>query len=165
MDSNPTAFTSTSGIVHVSRKEFLDIQVTTECRFTLKRVFDMIRTYSHSTSQMLLIIENFCSIWKEVKMTNFNLFTSLILSQYFVKYTLNLGLFFHTWLCFKAFVASSLSWIVSDKAIRLSWHKTSFLICESPLSFLFNHLSHDCSRWKSQINTLQSVMKKTKARI
>ena len=108
---------------------------------------------------MLRIIENSCSIWKEVKMTNFNLFTSLILSQYFVKYTLNLGLFFHTWLCFKAFVASSLSWIVSDQAIRLSWHKTSFLICESPLSILFNHLSHDCSRWKWQINTLQSVVK------
>ena len=30
----------------VSSKEFLDIQATTECRFTLKLVRDMIRTYS-----------------------------------------------------------------------------------------------------------------------
>ena len=30
----------------VSRKEFLDIQATAKCRFTLKRVFDMIRTHS-----------------------------------------------------------------------------------------------------------------------
>ena len=32
----------------VSRKEFLDIQATMKCRFTLKRVHDMIRTYIHS---------------------------------------------------------------------------------------------------------------------
>ena len=31
----------------VSSKEFLDIQATIECRFTLKRVHDMTRTYSH----------------------------------------------------------------------------------------------------------------------
>ena len=30
----------------VSMKEFLDIQATIECGFTLKRVRDMIRTYS-----------------------------------------------------------------------------------------------------------------------
>ena len=30
----------------VSGKEFLDIQATTECRFTLKRIRDMTRTYS-----------------------------------------------------------------------------------------------------------------------
>ena len=29
-----------------SREEFLDIQATIECGFTLKRVRDMIRTYS-----------------------------------------------------------------------------------------------------------------------
>ena len=31
----------------VLSKEFLDIQTTIECRFTLKRVRDMIRTHSH----------------------------------------------------------------------------------------------------------------------
>ena len=31
----------------VSSKEFLDIRATIECRFTLKRVRDMTRTYSH----------------------------------------------------------------------------------------------------------------------
>ena len=28
-----------------SSKEFFDIQATTECKFTLKRVSDMVRTY------------------------------------------------------------------------------------------------------------------------
>ena len=37
----------TSDIAPVSSKEFLDIQGTTECGFTLKRVRDMTRTYSH----------------------------------------------------------------------------------------------------------------------
>ena len=41
------AVTYTSDIAPALRKEFLDIQATLECRFTLKRVFDMIRTYSH----------------------------------------------------------------------------------------------------------------------
>ena len=36
----------TSDIVPVSSNEFLDIQATIECGFTLKRVRDMIRTYS-----------------------------------------------------------------------------------------------------------------------
>ena len=31
-----------------SSKEFLDIQATIECGFTLKRVRDMTRTYSHT---------------------------------------------------------------------------------------------------------------------
>ena len=36
--------------VSVSSKEFLDIQETIECRFTLKRLHDMIRTYSQINS-------------------------------------------------------------------------------------------------------------------
>ena len=32
-------------VAPISSKDFLDIQATTECRFTLKRVCDMIRTY------------------------------------------------------------------------------------------------------------------------
>ena len=36
----------TSDIAPVSSKEFLDIQATVECRFTLKRVRDMTITYS-----------------------------------------------------------------------------------------------------------------------
>ena len=42
--SNPVAATSTSNILSVSSKEFLDIHATTECRFTLKCVCGMIRT-------------------------------------------------------------------------------------------------------------------------
>ena len=35
-----------SDIAPVSSKEFLDIQATIECGFTMKRVRDMIRAYS-----------------------------------------------------------------------------------------------------------------------
>ena len=43
---SPVAVTYTSDFVPVSGKEFLDIQATIECGFTLKRIRDMIRTYS-----------------------------------------------------------------------------------------------------------------------
>ena len=45
MGSNPVAVTSPSDFAPASSKEFLDIQATTECGFTLKRVRDMIKTY------------------------------------------------------------------------------------------------------------------------
>ena len=35
--------------MHVSSEEFLDIQATIECRFTLKCIRDMIITYNHLT--------------------------------------------------------------------------------------------------------------------
>ena len=38
----------TSDFALASSKEFLDIQATTEYGFTVKRVHDMKRTYSHS---------------------------------------------------------------------------------------------------------------------
>ena len=44
--SNPVAVTSPSDFAPASGKEFLDIQATIECGFTLKRVRDMIKTYS-----------------------------------------------------------------------------------------------------------------------
>ena len=47
VDSSPVAVIYTSGIAPVLSKEVLDIQATTVCGFTLKRVRDMIRTYSH----------------------------------------------------------------------------------------------------------------------
>ena len=43
---SPVAVTSTSDFASVSSKEFLDVQETIECGFTLKRVRDMTRTYS-----------------------------------------------------------------------------------------------------------------------
>ena len=46
--SDPIAVISTSDIASVSSKEFLNIQATTECRFTLKRVRNMIRTHSYT---------------------------------------------------------------------------------------------------------------------
>ena len=44
--SSPVAVTYTSDFAPASSKEFLDIQATIECGCTLKRVFDMIRTYN-----------------------------------------------------------------------------------------------------------------------
>ena len=44
-------FFKTSDIAPVSSKEFLDIQATIECGFTLKRVRDMIRTYSQTKAK------------------------------------------------------------------------------------------------------------------
>ena len=44
--SNPVAATYTSDVVSVLSRRFLDIHTTTECRFTLKCVRDMIITYS-----------------------------------------------------------------------------------------------------------------------
>ena len=44
--SSPVGVTSTSDIVPVSSKEFLDIQAAIGCGFTLKRVRDIIRIYS-----------------------------------------------------------------------------------------------------------------------
>ena len=42
----PSCITETSDIPPVSSKKFLDIQANIECRFTLKCLCDMIRTYS-----------------------------------------------------------------------------------------------------------------------
>ena len=46
LGSNPVAVTKTSDIAPGSSKEFLDIQATMECGFTLKHVRDIIKTYS-----------------------------------------------------------------------------------------------------------------------
>ena len=47
LGSSPVAVTSPSDFAPASSKEFLDIQATIECGFTLKRIRDMTRTYSH----------------------------------------------------------------------------------------------------------------------
>ena len=46
LGSSPVAVTSPSDFAPASSKEFLDIQATIECGFTLKRVRDMTRTYN-----------------------------------------------------------------------------------------------------------------------
>ena len=60
--SNPVAVTSPSDFAPASSKEFLDIQATIECGFTLKRVRDMIKTYS----QMLLIMEICLHVFRQL---------------------------------------------------------------------------------------------------
>ena len=45
--SSPVAVTSPSDFAPASSKEFLDIQATIECGFTLKCVREMTRTYSY----------------------------------------------------------------------------------------------------------------------
>ena len=47
LGSSPVAVTSPSDFMPASSKEFLDIQATIECGFTLKHVRDMTKTYSH----------------------------------------------------------------------------------------------------------------------
>ena len=57
--SNLAAVTSILDTASVSSKEFLGIQAARECRFTLKRVHDMIRTCSRSKlGYVLNIMEN-----------------------------------------------------------------------------------------------------------
>ena len=48
LGSSPVAVTSLSDFAAASSKEFLDIQATIERGFTLKRVRNMTRTYSHN---------------------------------------------------------------------------------------------------------------------
>ena len=50
LGSSPVAVTSPSDFAHASSKEFLDIQATIECGFTLRRVRDMTRTYRQVSS-------------------------------------------------------------------------------------------------------------------
>ena len=59
---SPVAVTSPSDFAPGSSKEFLDIQATIDCGFTLKRVRDMTRTYTqmHRTDNYS---ENSCIIW------------------------------------------------------------------------------------------------------
>ena len=52
LGSSPVAITSSSDLAPVSSKEFLDIQATIECGFTLKRVRDMTRTYSQCMTRL-----------------------------------------------------------------------------------------------------------------
>ena len=48
LGSSPVAVTSPSDYAPASSKEFLDIQATIECGFTLKRVRDMTKSYRQS---------------------------------------------------------------------------------------------------------------------
>ena len=71
MGSSPVAVTESSDIALVSSKEFLDYQATIECGFTLKRVRDMIKTYSTSltniSTEMKKQIGICNSIWYVIK--------------------------------------------------------------------------------------------------
>ena len=50
-----------SDLASASSKEFLDIQATIECGFTLKCVLDMIKTYSHDSEVFHLL--GLCNLW------------------------------------------------------------------------------------------------------
>ena len=64
--SNPVAVTSPSDFAPASSKEFLDIQATIECGFTLKRVRDMIKTYS----QVDVYLNEPIKIVEQIKLAN-----------------------------------------------------------------------------------------------
>ena len=55
----------------VSRKEFLDIQATIGCIFTLKRVLDMIRTYSQLKKKQFTDL--FSLAWSESQLKKISL--------------------------------------------------------------------------------------------
>ena len=61
----------TSDFAPASSKEFLDIQATIECGFTLKRVRDIIRTYSQYNHMNVLANENellkYIEIWNKIE--------------------------------------------------------------------------------------------------
>ena len=65
LGSNPVALTSPSDFAPASSKEFLDIQTTIECGFTLKCVHDMTRTYSqmHRTDKYSEHSSVIWSVW------------------------------------------------------------------------------------------------------
>ena len=52
--SSPVTVTSPSDLAPALSKEFLDIQATIECGFTLKRVRDMTRTCSQRNKLILV---------------------------------------------------------------------------------------------------------------
>ena len=64
-DSSPVAVTSVSDFAAASNKEFLDIQATIECGFTLKRVRGMTRTYSQLIRLLSLIVEKGMGIFSK----------------------------------------------------------------------------------------------------
>ena len=53
LGSSPVAVTSPSDFAPASSKEFLDIQATIECGFTLKCIRDMTRTYALFTCSLV----------------------------------------------------------------------------------------------------------------
>ena len=53
----PLQLLKISDIASVSSKEFLDIQSTAECRFTLRHVSDMIKTHRHARSALRTLFE------------------------------------------------------------------------------------------------------------
>ena len=65
----PLQSLKTSDIAPVSSKELLDIQANIECGFTLKRVRDMIRTYSQTVSHLTLSSKTNIKIKQKNKQT------------------------------------------------------------------------------------------------
>ena len=59
MGSSPVAVTWTSNFVPALSKEFLDIQTSIECGFTLKRLRDMTRTYNQKPHLQLFLWNNY----------------------------------------------------------------------------------------------------------
>ena len=75
LGSSPVAVTSPSDFEPASSKEFLDIQATIECGFTLKRVRDMTRTYSDYCVKVQLkwsFLENCIDIIRKQKINTSN---------------------------------------------------------------------------------------------
>ena len=79
MGSNPVAVTSPSDFAPASSKEFLDIQATIECGFTLKRVRDM-KKHTVNVVYLFHVIIPSNQIWQKIiSQTNiFNIFPASV---------------------------------------------------------------------------------------
>ena len=91
---------------HVSSKVFVDIQATIECRFTLKRLRDMIITYRHPLIFLWIYLDFislhiFCWIFSQTCMSHHgwekfsNLWCSSYWKIYFQVKILTLDIFIH----------------------------------------------------------------------
>ena len=70
LGSSPVTVIAPSYFAPASSKEFLDIQATVECGFTLKRVRDMTRTYTHFIC-FTIFISNVSSLSLIISLANF----------------------------------------------------------------------------------------------
>ena len=79
----------------LSSKEFTDIQATIECRFTLKRVHDMTRTYSQLNWQSLNLSKKKIEVDLKIKSCGKRLYPTESVKYLGVKIDRNLSWQYH----------------------------------------------------------------------
>ena len=85
LGSSPVAVTLPSDFVPASSKEFLDIQATIECGFTLKRIRDMTRTYSQ-TFIIIVVLYLFQNTYTPFLMPCSNIIQCIVYNVWYIVY-------------------------------------------------------------------------------